>query len=1414
MRLEGQSKMGYYATQPISLQHIIERIYTPATNIPIRIFDPCAGEGEAIKAIADHLTAQGAKVQSVAVELSTSRAQQVKQKVDQFIQADYFMTTGSREAFSLIFLNPPYDYDADDKDDGRLRLEQRFLTSCSDRLQPGGLLIYIIPEYILNTPRIVGHLSTQYENVTVNRMPAEEYSDFGQIIITANRRDTPSSDPALKERLSAIGYTKKTGMPFKDLDTELHAINEPDLNKGLWQDLQVPRTELGDKKFYLRKQVLGHQDVIDMLASNSAHDTRDWRDLMPQGRETAFQPPVPLRVGHIGSLISSGQMGTVELDNTIAKGRAAKRTRCYDEQGNIVQPDDKKAVTMREFYQTAIHTISQDGTIKDVSTNEDLANFLKQYAGDIAQILEQRYAPLYLEPTQEEWAALAGLIPTKKLPGAKTAGLLPAQKHVAAASARCVKEHGWVDLIGEMGVGKTSVSLATLHLLNEYPAIVVCPSHLTEKWAREVLDVNPSVTPYIINSLAELQEIEQDFTQGDKIVCIISKERLKLGPGWAHAFTTKPKREVYKTKDETTGHTVSKTRIRRAVACPQCGAVQRDKDGAYIWADEFTSGKAQECSAPIEKFKGDEAGSNSHGEVIIKNREGKPLTCGASLYTYADWKATDHPADQPVHKGINETNPNTIYKLNTFRRWPICKYIKKKMPNFFKVFIADEFHQFKGKSSDQAGAYHNLIDSCKHVINLTGTLFGGKSTDLFWLRYRIDKEARKDFEFHDELRWANQYGRLQFTVQKGESDSDGKFSKATRYNNRAKEIPGISPAIFARLLKTCIFVRITDLGHKLPEYNEEIDRISMSDRQARQYKWMDNLLLDTIKEKMISKSEEDREEATKMLGVWLQNSLARPNSAFRNETVAWRPLGADIDRRYPFMLSKPAPEYGHDTKEDRAPDPQTAHLDAKLAIDTSERFAYLELNDGFEGLFKPQDDSIDSADYDQWFKDKFNEEWGEYMQLLKDGGDKRHPMIMNRIPDKHTLLPKEAWLINYCQEERDNNRKVILYVRQTGTRDIQPRLQRILESAGLRAVTLPNGVTPSKREAWIHKRSGEMDVLITNPKKVETGLDLIQFSTCIFYEVEYSLYTLWQAMRRVWRLGQQDEVKVVFSVYRNTLEEQALNLVGEKMQAALLLYGDSAGSAISDEADSSGDFLSELANKVLNNENTTSDGITGILKNSIPETNTPNQWDDVAQPEIEGAPEIEDAVLQTAAQLQEEENTKQRMKVIINRQPAEDPLDKIMLTSEHTTYVGVTTLFDGNIPTSAVVLRDPEGKLWSVPIDDQDSRDYSLAKPYSQQKSDKARVGMSRNGITTIPLDTNGLPMQDEAPQPEPEAEPELVTVQLTVQPNGDQNVDIFNSWGNWLDDQHKKQGKDTRPTMIKGKRPAKPVPEAQLALF
>jgi hypothetical protein len=183
------------------------------------------------------------------------------------------------------------------------------------------------------------------------------------------------------------------------------------------------------------------------------------------------------------------------------------------------------------------------------------------------------------------------------------------------------------------------------------------------------------------------------------------------------------------------------------------------------------------------------------------------------------------------------------------------------------------------------------------------------------------------------------------------------------------------------------------------------------------------------------------------------------------------------------------------------------------------------------------------------------------------------------IDDGKELLPKEAWLVDFVSAEREQGRKTLIYLRQTGTRDIQYRLEKILKDAGVRAQVLTSGVEARKREAWIAGKVFGIDALIVNPRLVETGLDLVAFSNVVFFEIEFSLYTLWQALRRVWRPGQTQKVKAVFAIYNNTMEARALSLMGRKMKAGQTLYGDEVGGAIVPEDE--GDLLLKLAREAL-----------------------------------------------------------------------------------------------------------------------------------------------------------------------------------------------------------------------------------------
>ena len=158
--------------------------------------------------------------------------------------------------------------------------------------------------------------------------------------------------------------------------------------------------------------------------------------------------------------------------------------------------------------------------------------------------------------------------------------------------------------------------------------------------------------------------------------------------------------------------------------------------------------------------------------------------------------------------------------------------------------------------------------------------------------------------------------------------------------------------------------------------------------------------------------------------------------------------------------------------------------------------------------------------------------------------------------DPAFLYAKERRLIEEVNRELDQGRKVQLFAVYTQKRDVTRRLQDLLRKNGIRAEVLTAEVPPEQREAWYerHLLSG-MQVCICHPKLVQTGLDLLEFPTILFYETGYSTYVLRQASRRSWRIGQKQPVRVGFLTYSKTAQESCLRLMGKKLLVSLAMEG-------------------------------------------------------------------------------------------------------------------------------------------------------------------------------------------------------------------------------------------------------------------
>jgi hypothetical protein len=196
---------------------------------------------------------------------------------------------------------------------------------------------------------------------------------------------------------------------------------------------------------------------------------------------------------------------------------------------------------------------------------------------------------------------------------------------------------------------------------------------------------------------------------------------------------------------------------------------------------------------------------------------------------------------------------------------------------------------------------------------------------------------------------------------------------------------------------------------------------------------------------------------------------------------------------------------------------------------------------------------------------------------------RREPFLIGATRDleENFVYAKERRLVEEIKSSLERGRKVQVFAVFTQKRDVTRRLERILAKEGIRVAVLTTQVAPEEREAWYERelRSG-VQVCIGHPRLVQTGLDLWAMADIFFYETGYSIYTLRQASRRSWRIGQRNDVNVKFFYYSGTMQETCLRLMGKKLLVSLAMEGKFANDGLQaiDEGD---DILMAMARELV-----------------------------------------------------------------------------------------------------------------------------------------------------------------------------------------------------------------------------------------
>ncbi len=458
--------------------------------------------------------------------------------------------------------------------------------------------------------------------------------------------------------------------------------------------------------------------------------------------------------------------------------------------------------------------------------------------------------------------------------------LFDAQLGAAEALKRQLETDKMALLVAECGTGKTKIGSAALYayqhgnpkrkVYNKAFNVVICPSHITGKWVREIHETIPNSYAMHVTTMSEVDNLYSYYLKENKSVyCILSKETARNG------YMRKP--------------SVIWNPIKRGFVCPHCGYVQE----MDILTDEgrYTV-KADAGFFLNENNKNHKCQNKKCGEVLWSMVNTKDLApsrnewvrIGSYGFIHRKFAHQAHAAckSESAARKIAEVvnNPDGVFPApGAFDRFPLSSYIKKRIRKIDGL-IVDELHQYSGESA-QGQAMAELAGISNKVIGMTATLVNGYAKGIFYLLFRLKShlmlldnqkyEASRDF--------CHQYGVVEeFYQVENKTTGYNSTSKAVKRKVREKFLPGISPIVYSRfLLENAVFLSLADMGKELPDYEEIPLFCNMPDEIREEYKRLENEF-----KKIMTKN---KKIGNSILSVYMNLLSAYPDQPYGHDPI-------------------------------------------------------------------------------------------------------------------------------------------------------------------------------------------------------------------------------------------------------------------------------------------------------------------------------------------------------------------------------------------------------------------------------------------------------------------------------------------------------------------------------------------------
>lgn len=344
MRPHGKTKLGFFPLPTAETERLRTFLTFPSETSEFSALDPCVGDGAAFTCLLKDIHAR-----RYGIEIDANRAEQARNLGIETLHANTMDVRCPPEAVSLLYLNPPYDFEVGQTNNQRLELV--FLEHTYRWLKPAGVLIFVIPQPRLKS--CARTLSEHFADLVVYRLTEPASVQYQQVAVMGVRRKRHQHlrDSALLDSAHR-------------LETLASKPDLPTLSEAPRSRYEIPPSS----PTTLTNMGIALDEVEDLLLDSATYRQAS-RILLPKQRDVRGRPLTPLHGGHVGLLCTAGMLNGIFGEGEechIAHWRSVKFTDHWEEE----EEDGTKILHDRERFSHELTLVFADGRTQ-VLTHEN-----------------------------------------------------------------------------------------------------------------------------------------------------------------------------------------------------------------------------------------------------------------------------------------------------------------------------------------------------------------------------------------------------------------------------------------------------------------------------------------------------------------------------------------------------------------------------------------------------------------------------------------------------------------------------------------------------------------------------------------------------------------------------------------------------------------------------------------------------------------------------------------------------------------------------------------------------------------------------------------------------------------------------------------------------------------------------------